>query len=47
MSELKLYADHLSPVCRSVMTFMAINDIPYTVENVSLVKGKVNESTIV
>lgn len=40
MSELKLYADTLSPVCRSVMSFMRLNNIPYTVETVSLGKGK-------
>ena len=40
MSGLKLYADTLSPVCRSVMSFMAVNNIQYTMENVSLAKSK-------
>lgn len=40
MNGLKLYADTLSPVCRSVMSFMALNNIPYTMENVSLGKSK-------
>ena len=40
MNGLKLYADTLSPVCRSVMSFMALNNIPYTMENVSLGNSK-------
>ena len=38
-SGLKLYANIISPVCRSVVSFMKLNDIPYTMENVDVLKG--------
>ena len=36
MSGLKLYADSMSPVCRSVMLFLAANDISYESVHVNL-----------
>lgn len=39
MNGLKLYADKVSPVCRSVMLLLAANNIPYKYVYVSLKKG--------
>ena len=36
MSGCKLYADALSPVCRSVMLFLSMNNIPHELVHVSL-----------
>lgn len=40
MSGLRLYADKVSPVCRSVMLLLSANSIPYEYVYVSLKKGK-------
>lgn len=42
MSGLKLYADKVSPVCRSVMLLLAANNVPYEYVYVSLKKGEYN-----
>ena len=39
MSCLKLYTSVISPVCRSVMLFLAANDIPYEAVKVELGRG--------
>ena len=36
MSGLKLYEDPISPVCRSVMLFLSMNNIPHELVHVSL-----------
>lgn len=39
MSSLKLYTSVISPVCRSVMLFLAANNIPYETVEVELGRG--------
>lgn len=39
MSELKLFSDNLSPVCRPVMLLLAANEIDYEYIYINLVEG--------